>query len=59
MTHAEPRLATAADAAGIAECVRAAYTHYIERIGTRHRARCSTTTPRSSAITAHTLSTTT
>ena len=35
MTHAEPRLATAADAAGIAECVRAAYTHYIERIGTR------------------------
>ena len=33
MTHAEPRPATAADATGIAECVRAAYTHYIERIG--------------------------
>ena len=27
------RAATAADAAGIAECVRAAYSHYIERIG--------------------------
>ena len=35
MTHAEPRPATAADAAGIAACVRAAYTHYLERIGTR------------------------
>ena len=35
MTHVEPRLATAADAAGISECVRAAYSHYVERIGTR------------------------
>ena len=34
MTPVEPRPATAADAAGISECVRAAYTHYIERIGT-------------------------
>lgn len=34
MKHVEPRRADAADAAGIAECVRAAYTHYIERIGT-------------------------
>ena len=33
MKHVEPRPATAADAAGISECVRAAYTHYIERIG--------------------------
>ena len=29
-----PRRATADDAGGIAQCVRAAYTHYIERIGT-------------------------
>ena len=35
MTRAPPRPATAADAAGIAACVCAAYTHYIERIGTR------------------------
>ena len=34
MTHVEPRPATAADAAGVSECVRAAYTHYIERMGT-------------------------
>ena len=34
MTISEPRPATAADTAGIAECVRTAYTHYIERIGT-------------------------
>ena len=34
MTISEPRPATAADSAGFAECVRAAYTHYIERIGT-------------------------
>ena len=34
MTAAEPRPATAADAAGIGECVRAAYSHYVERIGT-------------------------
>ena len=33
MKHATPRPATSADAAGISECVRAAYTHYIERIG--------------------------
>ena len=33
MTPVEPRPAIAADAAGISECVRAAYTHYIERIG--------------------------
>ena len=33
MTRVEPRPATAADAAGIGECVRAAYTHYVERIG--------------------------
>ena len=33
MTVSGPRPATAADAAGIAQCVRAAYTHYIERIG--------------------------
>ena len=29
----EIRSATVADAAGIAECVRAAYAHYVERIG--------------------------
>ena len=34
MKHVEPRPATAADAIGISECVRAAYSHYIERIGT-------------------------
>ena len=34
MRHVEPRPAAAADAAGITECVHAAYTHYIERIGT-------------------------
>ena len=34
MRHMELRPATASDAAGISECVRAAYTHYIERIGT-------------------------
>ena len=28
-----PRRAGAGDAAGIAECVRAAYSHYVERIG--------------------------
>ena len=33
MTRVEPRPATTADAAGIGECVRAAYSHYIERIG--------------------------
>ena len=33
MTGVEPRAATAADAAGIAHCVQAAYFHYIERIG--------------------------
>ena len=33
MTGLALRPATAADAAGIAECVRAAYSHYIERIG--------------------------
>ena len=33
MTSSALRPATAADAAGIAECVRAAYSHYIERIG--------------------------
>ena len=33
MTHLEPRPATAADAAGIAECVRGAYSHYVECIG--------------------------
>ena len=33
MTRVEPRPATIADAAGIGECVRAAYSHYIERIG--------------------------
>jgi len=33
MTHIEPRPATTTDAAGIGECVRAAYCHYIERIG--------------------------
>ena len=33
MTNLEPRPATATDADGIAECVRAAYSHYIERIG--------------------------
>ena len=33
MTHLEPRPATATDAAGIAECVRGAYSHYVERIG--------------------------
>ena len=33
MTSSAPRPATAADAAGISECVRAAYSHYIERIG--------------------------
>ena len=35
MTASGPRPATDADAAGIAACVCAAYTHYIERIGTR------------------------
>ena len=34
MRHVEPRPAAASDAAGISECVRAAYSHYIERIGT-------------------------
>ena len=34
MTGFEPRPATASDAAGISECVRTAYSHYIERIGT-------------------------
>ena len=34
MTAIEPRPAIASDAAGISECVRAAYSHYIERIGT-------------------------
>ena len=34
MTGVEPRPATASDAAGISECVRAAYAHYVERIGT-------------------------
>lgn len=34
MTATDLRPATAADAAGISECVRAAYTHYVERIGT-------------------------
>ena len=34
MRHAEPRPATAADATGISECVRAAYTRYVDRIGT-------------------------
>ena len=34
MRHMEPRPATASDAAGISECVRVAYTRYIERIGT-------------------------
>ena len=33
MRHVEPRPAAASDAAGISECVRAAYSHYIERIG--------------------------
>ncbi len=33
MTLLEPRSATADDAAGIAACVRAAYSPYIERIG--------------------------
>ena len=33
MTRIKPRPATAADASGIAECVRDAYSHYIERIG--------------------------
>ena len=33
MTLLEPRSATAGDAAGIAACVRAAYSPYIERIG--------------------------
>ena len=33
MTAFEPRPATAADASGIAECVCAAYSHYVERIG--------------------------
>ena len=33
-THVELRPATTADAPAVAECVRAAYTHYIERIGT-------------------------
>ena len=35
MTRVEPRPAGAVDAAGITECVRAAYSHYVERIGTR------------------------
>ena len=34
MTALGPRPATATDAPGIAACVRAAYSHYIERIGT-------------------------
>ena len=34
MTGFEPRPATASDATGISECVRTAYSHYIERIGT-------------------------
>ena len=34
MKHDEPRPATTADVAGIGECVRAAYSHYIDRIGT-------------------------
>ena len=34
MTVPGLRRATGADAAGIAQCVRAAYTHYVERIGT-------------------------
>ena len=34
MRHVEPRPAAASDAAGISDCVRAAYTQYIERIGT-------------------------
>ena len=33
MTDVKVRAAVAADAAGLAECVRAAYGHYIERIG--------------------------
>ena len=33
MTGLEVRAAVAADAAGIAECVRAAYVPYVERIG--------------------------
>ena len=33
MAGVKLRAATVADAAGIAECVRAAYSHYIERIG--------------------------
>ena len=33
MPNLEPRSATATDAPGIAACVRAAYTPYIERIG--------------------------
>ena len=33
MSGGELRAATAADADGIAACVRAAYSHYIERIG--------------------------
>ncbi len=33
MTLLEPRSATAGDATGIAACVRAAYSPYIERIG--------------------------
>ena len=33
MTAVELRPATAADAPGIAECVRGAYSHYVERIG--------------------------
>ena len=35
MTAPELRPATAADAAGIAECVRASYSPYVERIGRR------------------------
>ena len=34
MTGFEPRPATASDAIGISECVRTAYSHYVERIGT-------------------------
>ena len=33
MNGLEPRPATAADAAAISECVHAAYSHYVERIG--------------------------
>lgn len=33
MNDLEPRRANAADTAAISECVHAAYTHYVERIG--------------------------